>query len=47
MSIGNALAFIERGLQDSALRERLNAATLSRQRDSVLENEKSNARENF
>ena len=40
MTIGNALAFIERGQTDSALRDRLNAATSCRERDDVLADEK-------
>lgn len=40
MTIGNALSFIQRGLADSALRERLNAATSPQELDTVLFDEK-------
>ncbi len=40
MTIGNALTFIERGLTDSVLRERLNAATGLPELDDVLAEEK-------
>lgn len=36
MTIGNALAFIERGQADGALRGRLNAATSCKERDDLL-----------
>jgi hypothetical protein len=40
MTIGNALAFIERGLRDSALRNRLNSVANSSELQHVLEAEK-------
>lgn len=40
MTIGNALAFIERGQGDGTLRDRLNAANSHRERDDVLAEEK-------
>jgi len=40
MTIGNALTFIERGLADSMLRERLNAAAILPEFDDVLAEEK-------
>ncbi len=40
MTIGNALTFIERGIVDSDLRERLNAAASVLERDDVLSEEK-------
>jgi hypothetical protein len=40
MTIGNALAFIERGQKDIDLRDRLNVATSCRERDAVLAVEK-------
>ena len=40
MTIGNALAFIKRGLDDNALRSRLNAAGSSSEMDSILAEEK-------
>ena len=40
MTIGNALTFIERGVADSDLRARLNAAASALERDKVLSDEK-------
>ena len=40
MTIGNALNFIERGLEDRALRERLNGAASAAELQSVLDDEK-------
>lgn len=40
MTIGNALTFIERGLANSGLRERLNAADNLPERDNILAEEK-------
>ncbi len=40
MTIGNALTFIERGIAESALRERLNAAASAIELDNVLAEEK-------
>lgn len=40
MTIGNALAFIERGQGDGTLRDRLNAANSRKERDDVLAEEK-------
>jgi hypothetical protein len=39
MTTANALTFIDRGLEDSALRERLNAAATLQERDNVLAEE--------
>jgi hypothetical protein len=39
MTIGNALRFIECAFEDRALRDRLNAATSSKERDEVLTGE--------
>jgi|GEM_PF-421654 len=40
MTIGNALTFIDRGIGDSALRERLNAATSVIELENVLAEER-------
>jgi hypothetical protein len=40
MTIGNALTFIERGIADCGLRERLNAAVSTAELDNVLTEEK-------
>ncbi|MBU1054006.1 MAG: hypothetical protein KKC46_09275 [Proteobacteria bacterium] len=40
MTIGNALTFIERGLKDSALRNRLNSATNPSELQNALGDEK-------
>ena len=40
MTIGNALAFIERGLRDSALRNRLNSVSNAAELQNVLDDEK-------
>lgn len=40
MTIGNALKFIDRGMQDGILRERLNSASSTAERDGLLSEEK-------
>ena len=40
MTIGNAMAFIKRGINDSELRDRLNTAPSIRGRDEILSDER-------